>query len=62
MIDPVLAQSGQIGDHISDVPPRAGRYRHIGVTFKDDDSDSGADCRIVLGVHVVSIAVEPHRR
>jgi len=62
MIDPVFAQPGQMGNHIPDAPPRACRYRHLGVTAKHDDSDSGADCRIVLSAHVVIIAAEPRIR
>jgi hypothetical protein len=51
MIDPVFAQSGQMANHISNAPARACRYRHLRVTFKHEDRDSGADSRIVLRVH-----------
>ena len=62
MVDPVFAQSGQMAHHISDRATRASRYRHLGVTFTHYDIDSGADRRIVFGVHVISIAADPNRR
>jgi hypothetical protein len=51
MIDPVLAQSRQMADDISNAPPRACRYGQNWVPFQHEGGHPGADCRIVLSAH-----------
>jgi hypothetical protein len=57
MIDPVLAEPGQMGKHISDAPLRACRYRRLGITCNHKGGHSGVDLFVGLKVHVVSMAL-----